>query len=128
MAIKINAVDAQRSFFAQKPDMEVDITLADGDHKWTLHGGGILLLSELNRYILQLRDLTALAQGDGNDDASKEVSAEINAAWERFLACFLANMTSDDGSAERWIKDAKYDYVTMPQILQEILKQAGATN
>lgn len=129
MAIKINAVEAQRQFFATKPNIQVDITLEDGEHQWTLHGGGVLLRSELSRYALQLRDLGNMAKNfDNDDEAGNQVSQDIEAAWERFRSCFLANMTSEDGSAERWINDSKYDYVTMPAILSQILEQAGASN
>lgn len=129
MAIKINAVEAQRQFFATKPDIQVDITLEDGEHQWTLHGGGVLLRSELSRYALMIRDIGNLNKNVENDDeASEQLLNDMDAAWERFRSCFSANMTSEDGSAERWINDSKYDYVGMPTVLSQILKEAGASN
>lgn len=126
MAIKINAVDAQRDLFAAKPDIDVEITLDDGEHHWTLHGGGVLLQSELTRYELATKDIVSMAKNSNDDQQmASRLETEMNANWDRFRSCFVANMTSDDGSAERWIDGSKYDYVTMPRVLQSILTQAG---
>lgn len=130
MAIKINATNTIRELFAARPDIQVDITLEDGEHQWTLHGGGILLRSELSRYMLSVRDLGNLSKDAENDaETTRQLNSEIEASWKRFKSCFLANMTSEDGSSERWINEAHYDFVNMPTILNQVLSQAvGGSN
>ena len=129
MAIKINANQVRQQIFAKQPDVQVDITLDDGDHTWTLHGGGTMLRSELSRYLLVTRDLGNLSKNAENDEqANAEILQEMNQAWKRFESCFLANMTSDDGSSEKWIGQCQYDYVVMPAIINQILDQVEGAN
>lgn len=108
MAVKFNYVEQRDQLFKKKPDVEMSIEFDDGEHVWLFRNGGSFLETELQRMAVELRDLTnetkKIKDIDHDQQAQQAFMDDMKSAMNRFKQAFKANVTSEDGSSDRWIE------------------------
>lgn len=116
MAIRFSEQAQVDSLFGKAEPKAVDFITLDGkSHRWEFTGGGKFLLSEYQRYALELLPFSDDLQKAGNDTESLSAAVkELRPAMARFARAWKANVKSDDGSSDEWIDQnlANFTYST----------------
>lgn len=119
-----NLDDRRAQLFAGKPDKDLTVTIDGTDHIWTFKGSGSFLLSELRRCGFQIAELAKNIQaleGNVDDEVATKLLNEYNSALGRFKNAFKAQISSADGSHERWINEAIGEPDTMINLVQQMI-------
>lgn len=106
MAIKFDEKSEVERLFGKADDVAVDFTTMDGKvHRWIFTGGGKFLLTEYQRYALELAAFADnLQKVDANDvTAVGRLTKELEPAQNRFARAWKANVKCDDDSPAEWI-------------------------
>lgn len=119
-----NLDDRKAQLFAGKPDKDLTVTIDGIDHAWTFKNSGSFLLSELRRCGFQIAELARSIQslqGNVDDEAATKLLGEYNSAIGRFKSAFKAQVSSANGSHERWINEAVNEPDTMINLVQQMI-------
>lgn len=119
-----NVDDRKAQLFAGKPDKDLTVTVDGEDHVWTFKNSGAFLLSELRRCGFQIAELAKnikALEGNVEGEAAIKLLDEYNSAIGRFKNAFKAQVSSTDGSHERWINEAVNEPDTMINLVQQMI-------
>lgn len=126
MAVNFDYKGKQAALFQAKPDVQMNIQFEDGEHVWIFKNGASFLQSELTRFLLEIQSLASEASKveniDQDPEAAKAFTEGLRAAEKRLQSAFNANVTSKDGSAEKWIAGNINDFETIGTMLTEMIK------
>lgn len=126
MAVNFDYKGKQAALFQAKPDVQMNIQFEDGEHVWIFKNSASFLQSELTRFLLEIQSLASEASKveniDQDPDAAKAFARGLRAAEKRLQSAFNANVTSEDGSAEKWIDENINDFETIGTMLTEMIK------
>ena len=126
MAVNFDYKGKQAALFQAKPDVQMNIQFEDGEHVWIFKNSASFLQSELTRFLLEIQSLASEASKveniDQDPDAAKAFTEGLRAAEKRLQSAFNANVTSKDGSAEKWIDENINDFETIGTMLTEMVK------
>ena len=123
MAIKFDEKSEINNLFGKADDVAVDFTTLDGKtHRWVFTGGGRFLLTEFQRYALELVPFTDDMQ-KAEDDAKAlgNIVRELKPAMERFKRAWKANVKCDDNSPSEWIDQNLGNLTYSTQVLSKIM-------
>lgn len=117
MAITYDITKTTNQLFKEQPDTTVDVKIDGVKHAWKFHNSGAFLANELARWGSELK-----AVGDVNTDAmtkdeQMQVMQQFNKANDRLASAFRAQVTSKDGSSDRWIDET----ISNPNIVANVL-------
>lgn len=123
MAIKFDEKSEINSLFGKADDVAVDFITLDGKtHRWVFPGGGRFLLTEFQRYALELVPFTDDMQKAGDDaKALGNIVRELKPAMERFKRAWKANVKCDDNSASEWIEQNLSNLTYSTQVLSKLM-------
>ena len=125
MAVNFDYKGKQAALFQAKPDVQMNIQFEDGEHVWIFKNSASFLQSELTRFLLEIQSLASEASKveniDQDPEASKAFMEGLRAAEKRLQSAFNANVTSKDGSAEKWIGENINDFETIGTMLTEMI-------
>lgn len=126
MAVNFDYKGIQATLFQAKPDVQMNIKFEDGEHVWIFKNSASFLQSELTRFLLEIQSLASEASKveniDQDPEAAKAFTEGLRAAEKRLQSAFNANVTSEDGSAEKWINDSINDFEAIGTMLTEMIK------
>ena len=126
MAVNFDYKGKQAALFQAKPDVQMNIQFEDGEHVWIFKNSASFLQSELTRFLLEIQSLATEASKveniDQDPDAAKAFTEGLRNAEKRLQSAFNANVTSEDGSAEKWIDENINDFETIGTMLTEMIK------
>ena len=123
MAIKFDEKSEINNLFGKADDVPVDFTTLDGKtHRWVFTGGGRFLLTEFQRYALELVPFTDDMQ-KAEDDAKAlgNIVRELKPAMARFTRAWKANVKCDDNSPSEWIDQNLGNLTYSTQVLSKIM-------
>lgn len=126
MAVNFDYKGKQAALFQAKPDVQMNIQFEDGKHVWIFKNSASFLQSELTRFLLEIQSLASEASKveniDEDPEAAKAFMEGMRSAVKRLQSAFNANVTSEDGSAEKWIDENINDFETIGTMLTEMIK------
>lgn len=124
MAIKFNEQAQADIIFGKAKPVAVDFVTLDGKtHRWVFTGGGQFLLTEYQRYALELVPFSDDLQKAGDDAESiSKVIKELRPAMKRFTRAWKANVKSDDGSSDEWIDQNLSNFTYSTAVLTNLMK------
>lgn len=126
MAIKLDITKETEALFKSNPDVEVVITIDGVDHTWVVKNSGKFLKSEFTRYCMQIRGMEDVAKAAENDsDSAKKVEESFRQAMNRFENAFKAQVHSDDGSSDAWIKEMSTQQDVLIAIVSKLIEAIG---
>lgn len=123
MAIKFDEKSEINNLFGKADDVPVDFTTLDGKtHRWVFTGGGRFLLTEFQRYALEIVPFTDDIQKAGDDaKALGNIVRELKPAMARFTRAWKANVKCDDDSPSEWIDQNLGNLTYSTQVLSKIM-------
>lgn len=123
MAIKFDEKSEINNLFGKADDVAVDFTTLDGKtHRWVFTGGGRFLLTEFQRYALELVPFTDDMQKAGDDaKALGNIVRELKPAMARFKRAWKANVKCDDNSPSEWIDQNLGNLTYSTQVLSKLM-------
>ena len=123
MAIKFDEKSEINNLFGKADDVPVDFTTLDGKtHRWVFTGGGRFLLTEFQRYALEIVPFTDDIQKAGDDaKALGNIVRELKPAMARFTRAWKANVKCDDNSPSEWIDQNLGNLTYSTQVLSKIM-------
>ena len=123
MAIKFDEKSEINNLFGKADDVAVDFTTLDGKtHRWVFPGGGRFLLTEFQRYALELVPFTDDMQKAGDDaKALGNIVRELKPAMARFKRAWKANVKCDDNSPSEWIDQNLGNLTYSTQVLSKLM-------
>ena len=123
MAIKFDEKSEINNLFGKADDVPVDFTTLDGKtHRWVFTGGGRFLLTEFQRYALEIVPFTDDIQKAGDDaKALGNIVRELKPAMARFKRAWKANVKCDDNSPSEWIDQNLGNLTYSTQVLSKIM-------
>ena len=123
MAIKLDITKETEGLFKGNPDIEATITIDGEDHVWTIKKSGRFLKSEFTRYCLQIQGMKDIIDASaGDDDATAKVIDSFKQALDRFTSAFRAQVSSEDGSSDKWIEATATEQDVMISIVSKLLE------
>ena len=126
MAVNFDYKGKQAALFQAKPDVQMNIEFEDGKHVWIFKNSASFLQSELTRFLLEIQSLASEASKveniDQDPEAAKAFTEGLRTVEKRLQSAFNANVTSEDGSAEKWINENINDFETIGTMLTEMVK------
>lgn len=126
MAIKLDITKETEALFKSNPDVEVVITIDGADHTWVVKNSGKFLKSEFTRYCMQIRGMEDIVKAAENDsDSAKKVEESFRQAMSRFENAFKAQVHSDDGSSDAWIKEMSTQQDVLIAIVSKLIEAIG---
>ena len=126
MAIKLDITKETEALFKSNPDVEVVITIDGADHTWVVKNSGKFLKSEFTRYCMQIRGMEDIVKAAENDsDSAKKVEESFRQAMSRFENAFKAQVQSDDGSSDAWIKEMSTQQDVLIAIVSKLIEAIG---
>jgi len=123
MAIKFDEKSEINNLFGKADDVAVDFTTLDGKtHRWVFTGGGRFLLTEFQRYALELVPFTDdMQKADDDAKALGNIVRELKPAMERFKRAWKANVKCDDNSPSEWIDQNLGNLTYSTQVLSKLM-------
>lgn len=123
MAVKFDEKSEINNLFGKADDVAVDFTTLDGKtHRWVFTGGGKFLLTEFQRYALELVPFTDDMQKAGDDaKALGNIIRELKPAMARFKRAWKANVKCDDDSPSEWIEQNLGNLAYSTQVLSKLM-------
>lgn len=126
MAIKLDITKETEALFKGNPDVEVVVAIDGADHTWVVKNSGKFLKSEFTRYCMQIRGMEDIVKAAENDpDSSKKVEESFRQAMNRFENAFKAQVHSDDGSSDTWIKEMSTQQDVLIAIVSKLIDAVG---
>lgn len=123
MAIKFDEKSEIDNLFGKADDVPVDFITLDGKtHRWVFTGGGRFLLTEFQRYALEIVPFTDDIQKAGDDaKALGNIVRKLKPAMARFTRAWKANVKCDDNSPSEWIEQNLSNLTYSTQVLSKIM-------
>ena len=132
MAVNFDYEGKRATLFQAKPDVQMNIKFEDGEHVWIFKNSASFLQSELTRFLLEVQSLATEASKienvDQDPEAAKVFTDGLRRAEKRLQSAFNANVTSEDGSAEKWIDENINDFEIIGTMLTEMVKAVKGPN
>ena len=132
MAVNFDYEGKRATLFQAKPDVQMNIKFEDGEHVWIFKNSASFLQSELTRFLLEVQSLATEASKienvDQDPEAAKTFTDGLRRAERRLQSAFNANVTSEDGSAEKWIDENINDFEIIGTMLTEMVKAVKGPN
>ena len=132
MAVNFDYEGKRATLFQAKPDVQMNIKFEDGEHVWIFKNSASFLQSELTRFLLEVQSLATEASKienvDQDPEAAKAFTDGLRRAEKRLQSAFNANVTSEDGSAEKWIDENINDFEIIGTMLTEMVKAVKGPN
>lgn len=123
MAVKFDEKSEINNLFGKADDVAVDFTTLDGKtHRWAFTGGGKFLLTEFQRYALELVPFADDMQKAGDDaKALGNIIRGLKPAMARFKRAWKANVKCDDDSPSEWIEQNLGNLAYSTQVLSKLM-------
>lgn len=132
MAVNFDYEGKRATLFQAKPDVQMNIRFEDGEHVWIFKNSASFLQSELTRFLLEVQSLATEASKienvDQDPEAAKAFTDGLRRAERRLQSAFNANVTSEDGSAKKWIDENINDFEIIGTMLTEMVKAVKGPN
>lgn len=105
MAITFDITKRTNQLFKEQPDTTVNVKIDGVKHVWKIHNSGVFLTNELTRWASELQSFGDVNGDAMTDDERAQFMRQFNKANDRLVSAFRAQVSSEDGSSDRWIDD-----------------------